>query len=157
MLLLPGLAALLGFYSPSKLSRDVVAQGALVQLGVLISVSFFIHIPLLLLLKLLSQFWPWFEVDLSYVFAAMDTAIGREVKLAELDQALDRSILRTLLYFLIASSIGWWAGRSFGKRVVAGYYPSVALHSWAFQLVGADDDETGVTFAYVMTNVRHEE
>lgn len=155
MLLLPGLAALLGFYSPSKLSRDVVAQGALVQLGVLIFVSFVIHVPLLLLLQVLAQWVSWLDVDFEYVFAILDTGIGGTVK--DVDHAVDRSMLRAFCYFLASAGLGWILGRAIGKMVIAGKLPSVALHGWAFQLVGASDKDTGVTFAYVMTHVRHEE
>lgn len=151
ILLLPGFLFFVGLALPEQFARETAERSALGQLAAVLSVSFFIHASLYLLLGLgCGGKIPCVAIE--YLFSSLnfDRNPGLGASLAKL---IERNAPWIFAYVTIACSLGTFFGYLTGKMVIRGWPKGLTQHTWIYDLTVKDN----FTIAYVLTGVQHDD
>jgi len=149
-LLMPGVAFLFGFYSPSRYSRDTANHNALGDLALTLFVTVVLHVVAVILLE-------WVEPNVS--------GLTLTARLVALPLSLDafhngwtgsaiEHFKYFLIYTLVLTSAGYLAGRYFGSLVVKGPLRFLARHRWIYDVIEAQRKNRGFVVAYVLSKLK---
>jgi hypothetical protein len=151
ILLLPGVLFFVGIYLPEKFTRQTDARSPLGQLAGVLLIAFLIHgVAYGVLARDCHRWLPCIRIDL---LLDVLTADGRQ---ASSGRAINTMLVQfrwwILLYVLGTSGAGVLLGFCYGAMASNGKMRGLSRHPWVHDL-----SVDGLTYAYVMTHIRHEE
>ena len=155
--LLPGFLFLTGVGFSERFTRETGPANPLVQLAIVVSISFFVHgLSFVILNAACGGFLPCPRTD--YVLATFQLIGSYRIPLAELGENFRRFGGAIFLYVLSTAAASLALGRWTGEAIVRDWLHlgQWARHPWVYGLmVGARED--GFTVAYVVTDLRQDE
>lgn len=150
--LFPGVTFFWGAFSSERFTRQTSDRGALTNLAFVVLISFFVHIPFLMFLKLPCMGVEAICVDWGRMLAIFQLEGAGTYGLADLGRTLSSDLIQVFFYVTLSSGLGYGYGRGAGALVSRGWFRNLSPHPWAQELLPAE--EKVVTFAYVLTNIR---
>jgi hypothetical protein len=151
ILLLPGFLFFVGLALPEQFARETAERSALGQLAAVLSVSFFIHSSLYILLGLgCGGIIPCVAIEYLFSSLKFDSSPGLGAALA---LQIESFAVWIFSYVSIACLLGTFFGYLTGKMVIRGWLKGLTQHTWIYDLTVKDN----FTIAYVLTGVRHED
>lgn len=155
VLLLPGFLFFVGLYLPERISRDIVPGGTLTQLGGVVLVAFFIHALVFALHASACGIWSWLPcIRFDYALITFGLDLKDPMPLLQLADNITAHRWWILGYFAGTSALGLFVGLKSGQLIITGPFRFLAKHSWIYDLI--DTDDSSLTLAYVLTNIRIE-
>ena len=156
VLLLPGVLFFIGLFLPKKFSRDVAPASPLAELGAAVLIALAVHgVAFVVLVGGWNTFLP--QPDLETLFALLQLPEDDREALHQIEANLMSNAPWVVTYLLGTSLVGALLGWATGFAIVRDKFAlrRVARHSWVYDLVS--DDRGNLPFAYVLTNVQHQE
>lgn len=175
--LLPGFFFFFGIYVSENFTREVAKRGPLGTLAATVSVSFFVHALLWILIQQTCggrgtipipglkgglALPAWLQSGVRCISSEAVLAVfqlegaSSKVGVSELANTLSRSTPHIALYVGLTTGLGGVFGYGYGKALAEGWLglKRLASHGWVYELIPRDEDLA--TFAYVLTNIREE-
>lgn len=151
VLLLPGVLFFTGIYLPEKFTRQAEARSPLGQLAGVLFIAFVVHGTAFGLFgSNCSGRAPCMRFDLLVDFLNLDSKQATATALSSAMLVQFRWWIYS--YVLLTSGAGVLLGYAYGALVSSGKLRGLSRHPWVYDL-----SIDGLTYAYVMTHVKHEE
>jgi len=147
LLLLPGLAFFIGFWSQERYSREIVKSTAVGELGMAAFVALVIHAcaiaPLHAIFKF--NFFTYFApIEQAFEQNARGSILGSSEYI--IDAVVDYTIAICVISFLVGLGVARFAMFGFLRK----YF---AAHGWAYDLIREKNRAGGLVTTYVLTNI----
>lgn len=143
LLLLPGVAFLVGLWSSERHTREVVRTTAIGEIAVAIFIALVLHAAASWLLSLLGFNWQ----GLLRAFATYDSRPDPAIHIPLVRKWLPR----TLGYVVVTALLGFGAGLLVARLIVLGPLRFLATHKWVYDVMKFGFGKRGVVTAFVMT------
>lgn len=143
LLMLPGVAVLMGIAAPERFSREVVRSTALGEIALAAFTAIIIHAFCLAVLGAL------FASPLD----ALQPIIEYELKgpVAFYWDPIKDSLRKIILYQVLTTIVGFAGGLLISKMIHNGPLRALATHSWIYDVVKHTEGSRGLVTAYIMT------
>lgn len=151
IVLLPGVLFFVGTYLPDQFTREAEARSPLGHLAGALLITFFVHgLAYSTLTGLCGDIVPCIDLGLLLDTVSIDPNVSGSTKLVSRKIAKYRWSIFS--YVLATSAGGVLLGALYGMVVSKGKFRGLSRHPWVYDL-----SVDGLTYAYILTHVRHEE